>query len=406
VTSFQSQLQWIDAQRDVMRQRVIEFCNINSYTFNLEGLARVGEEAAHLLAALGAKIEWIDLPPAESVDDRGEVVRKPLGRALRARKRPEAQKQIFLGIHLDTVYPLDQPFQEVQGIDENTLRGPGVIDAKGGLIVMLTAIEALERSDLANNVGWEVLLNPDEEIGSPGSAHLFVESAKRNHLGLVFEPAIGGGNIVDARKGTGNFTFIVRGRAAHAGRDFSEGRNAIAALAEILVKLHALNGTMGGVIVNVGKTSGGGALNVVPDLAIGRVNVRTMVPEDEGRLREAFGAIVDEANRRDGIHVTLHGAITAPPKILDPRSRALLDGIVAAGRELGLSLASQPSGGVSDGNKLAAAGLPVIDSLGPRGGKLHSPEEFLYVDSLAERAKLTALVLMKIANGEFAAVPP
>jgi glutamate carboxypeptidase len=123
------------------------------------------------------------------------------------------------------------------------------------------------------------------------------------------------------------------------------------------------------------------------------------VADDEARLREAFGAIVAEANRRDGIRVTLHGAISAPPKILDPRSRKLLDGILAAGRELGLNLSTQPSGGVSDGNKLAAAGLPVIDSMGPRGGKLHSPEEFLYIDSLTERAKLTALVLFKIASG-------
>src|SRR3954466_2419592 len=180
-----------------MRQRVIEFCNINSYTFNLEGLARVGEEAAHLLEALGAKIEWIDLPPAESIDDRGEVVQRPLGKALRARKRPEAPRQVFLGIHLDTVYPVDQPFQEVQGVDKNTLRGPGVIDAKGGLVVMLTAIEALERSGAATQIGWEVLLNPDEEIGSPGSAHLFKEVASGHRVGLVFEPAIGEGNLVD-----------------------------------------------------------------------------------------------------------------------------------------------------------------------------------------------------------------
>src|SRR5256886_17456953 len=112
-----------------MRLRVIEFCNINSYTFNLEGVARVGAEAEHMLEALGAQIEWIDLPPAESIDDRGEMVQRPLGKALRARKRPDAPRQVFLGIHLDTVYPPDQPFQEVQGIDQNTVRGLGVFDA-------------------------------------------------------------------------------------------------------------------------------------------------------------------------------------------------------------------------------------------------------------------------------------
>jgi glutamate carboxypeptidase len=229
---------------------------------------------------------------------------------------------------------------------------------------------------------------------------LLVESAKRNHVGLVFEPAIGEGNIVDTRKGSGVFTFIVHGRAAHSGRDFAAGRSAIAALATMVNKLHALNDTLSGIIVNVGKIEGGGAVNVVPDLAIARVNVRVTVPQDEAVIRERFQSIVDEANQLDGIRVELHGGIGSPPKVLDDKSRRLLDLIFACGRELGLSLSSQPSGGVSDGNKLAAAGLPVIDSLGPRGGKLHSPEEFLYVDSLPERAKLAFLVLAKLATGE------
>ena len=399
MSSQHSELSWIDSQADVMRARVIEWCQINSYTFNLPGVARVGEEAAKVLQSLGAQIEWVDLPPAESIDSRGQIVHEPLGRALLARKRPEAPRQVFLGIHLDTVYPPDQAFP-VEMLDKNRLRGPGVIDAKGGLVVVLAAIEVLERSTLANQIGWEVLLNPDEEIGSPGSSDLFREAAKRNQFGLIFEPAIGEGNIVDARKGTGNFTIIVHGRAAHAGRDFDAGRNAIAALARIVTRLHDLNGTMGGVTINVGRIEGGGALNVVPDLAIARINVRTTVPADEARLRDQFNVIVGEADRLDGIHVELHGKISSPPKILDPRSKQLLDLILACGRELGMNLATQSSGGVSDGNKLAAAGLPVIDSLGPRGGKLHSPEEFLYLDSLTERAKLAALVLFKIASGQ------
>src|SRR5207253_7136774 len=133
---------------------------------------------------------------------RGEPVEQPLGRALRATKRHEPSSgvavRVLLNIHTDTVYPLDHPFQSVTRIDEHTLRGPGVIDAKGGLVVMLAAIEALERSALAPQIGWEVLLNPDEEIGSPGSAHLFKEVASRHRVGLVFEPAIGEGNLVDS----------------------------------------------------------------------------------------------------------------------------------------------------------------------------------------------------------------
>src|SRR4051812_42280427 len=140
------QLTWIDSQRDAMRDRVIEWCNINSYTFNLPGLARVGEEAEAALRALGAQIERLDIPVCASIDERGAQTTKPLGRALRARKRPDASRQIFLGIHLDTVYPPDQAFQRVETIDANVLRGPGVIDAKGGAVVMLAALEALEQT--------------------------------------------------------------------------------------------------------------------------------------------------------------------------------------------------------------------------------------------------------------------
>jgi glutamate carboxypeptidase len=391
-------LSWIDSQRDAMRDRVIRWVDINSYTFNLPGLAKIGAEVEAILGGLGATTEWIDLPAAESIDSRGNIVQQPLGRALRAVKRRDAKRQIFLGIHLDTVYPPDQPFQRAESIDSNTLRGPGVIDAKGGVVVMLAALEAFERSEMAEHIGWEVLLNSDEEIGSPGSAKLFAEIGSRIHTGLVFEPAIGEGNLVDSRKGSGGFTIVVHGKSAHAGRDFWEGRNAVVALAEMVTKINAINDPSGGIIVNVGKIEGGGATNVVPDLAIARINVRVTVPEEERVLRDKLKAIVDQANARDGIRVELHGGLSSPPKPLDGRTRVLLDQILLCAKELGLSISSQSSGGTSDGNKLAAAGMAVIDSMGPRGGKLHSPEEFLFIDSLPERAKLTFKVLERIAS--------
>src|SRR5439155_12265426 len=145
-----------------------------------------------------------------------------------------------------------------------------------------------------------------------GSGRLLVESARRNQIGLVFEPAIGAGNLVDSRKGSGNFTIVVHGRAGDAGRDLAEGRNAIAALAQIVTKLHALNEPTTGIVVNVGKIEGGGVVNVVPDLAIARVNVRTTVPDDEAILRQKLGEILDETGRQDGIRVTLHGGISSP----------------------------------------------------------------------------------------------
>src|SRR5205823_6038272 len=152
--------------------------------------------------------------------------------------------------------------------------------------------------------------------------------------------------------------------------------------------------------LNIGRIEGGGSPNVVPDLAIARINIRISSPEDDSRIKLRLEEIIGDINRHDGIRAKLHGQISSPPKAVDAAAQKLFDHVIACGREMGLSLSCKPSGGTCDGNKLAAAGLPVVDSLGPRGGNLHSPEEYLIVESLPERAKLSALLLMKFATGE------
>ncbi len=391
-------LDWIDSQAGRMRSLVERWSNINSYSHNLPGL----EELSHLLKAewkpLG-EFEEIPIGHQESIDFRGTVERKPLGRALRIRQRGDAPLRVFLCIHMDTVYPPEDGFTAVTEVDSNTLRGPGVCDAKGGLAVMLTAVEAMERSPWAKKIGWEVLINPDEEIGSPGSSPLFDEAAAGNHVGLLFEPTLPDGSLVSERGGSGSYAVIVHGRSAHAGRDPHMGRNAIHAMAKTIVRLSELSS--GGITINVGKVEGGGPVNVVPDLAICRLNVRAKTPADQKHVQEAISQIIHEADRQDGIHVELHGGFHRPPKPLDDGARQLQKMIELAAHELGLSVAWRYSGGVSDGNQLAAAGLPNIDSLGPRGGSIHSHEEFLLLDSLPERAKLAYLVLRSLAENGF-----
>ena len=158
-------INWIDGQAAAMRRRVIDWANINSGTGNVAGLTRLSGELRREFEVLGGTTEKLPLEPAVSVDAGGRTVATPLGSALRISKRPGAPLRVFAGIHMDTVYPPDHPFQTATQLDENTLRGPGVVDAKGGLAVMLTALEALERSPFAPRIGWEVLINPDEEIG-------------------------------------------------------------------------------------------------------------------------------------------------------------------------------------------------------------------------------------------------
>jgi glutamate carboxypeptidase len=400
MTDYFPHLQWIDSQKSRMIGLLTQWADVNSGTHNLPGLHEMLTLLEQEFRILGGEAESVELEPQQLEDSSGGVENRPLGRALLIRKRPSASLRIFLGCHTDTVYPEDHPFQKSSRIDNNKLQGPGVTDAKGGLVVMLVALEAFERSPWAEELGWEILINPDEEIGSPGSAPLLVQAAKRNHLGLVFEPSLPDGNLVGARKGSGNFAVTVRGMAAHAGRDPHLGRNAIVAMARFIVGLASLPDPGGAITTNVGYVEGGGPVNVVPDLAICRFNVRVATQDDKRSFEQGLMRLAEEINRIDGISLEIRGGFTRPPKPLDEKTLNLLEQIAACGPDLGLSLQWPPSGGACDGNNLAAAGLTTVDSLGVTGGNIHSSDEYILLDSLVERAKLAALLLMKLGAGE------
>lgn len=394
-------LDWIDSQRARSVDLVTAWSGINSGSHHLAGQDRCARAIAAEFERLDGTMQMIELPPQKVIDRGGRLVDRALGRAIRFIKRPAAPVQIFFAIHYDTVFAADHPFQTTTLLDANTLRGPGVADAKGGLVVLLTALEAFERCELAAKIGWEILLTPDEELGSPGSSDLFVQAAARNDIGLVFEPALPDGSLVGARKGSGNFTAVVTGRAAHAGRNPECGRNAIRALADFIVSVDGLPASIPGVTVNIGHVEGGGPVNIVPDLAIVQFNIRVDSTHQANLIETRLQQILEQTRLRDGIGITLHGIFTAPPKLLDESTLQLLEQIQQCGHELNLPLFWHPAGGVCDGNRLAAAGLPTVDTLGPRGGNLHSEAEYLLLDSLTERTKLTALLLFKYATGEF-----
>jgi glutamate carboxypeptidase len=397
---YQPHLDWIRAQVPAQRDELLRLSNLNSGSYNAAGVNRVADRLEQLFGPLGAQADRIALPAHTVTGDRGESIEFPIGRALRLRQRPEASLRVFLAGHMDTVFGADHPFQAARVVDDDTLNGPGVADLKGGLLVMLLALSALERSPWKDRVGWEVLFNPDEEIGSEGSAPLFREGAQRNALGLVFEPSFPDGNLAGARKGNGNFDVIVRGRAAHAGREPQLGRNAIRAAAECVAAIDQLNGKRDGVTLNVGYVHGGGATNIVPDLCVVKFNVRTAVPADEGWVRAELDRIVLAAQQREGIRLELRGTFTRTPKVLTPAIERLAGMIADCGRTLGLALEFKPTGGCCDGNNLAAAGLPNIDNLGVVGGEIHSEREFVRLGSIGERAQLSALLLMRLASGD------
>lgn len=375
------------------------WASINSYSYNLAGLEKMLAALEQDFSVLGGEIQRIELLPQGTMNPDGQTVARPLGRALRIRKRPGAKRKIFLCCHMDTVFPEDHEFQNCARIGENTLTGPGVADAKGGLLVMLTALSCFEKSPWADNLGWEVLINPDEEIGSPGSAPLLVEAAKENNLGLVFEPCFPDGKLVGQRKGSGNFSALIRGKAAHAGRDPHAGRNAINATAQFILELNSIHDPDRGITVNAGYIEGGGPVNVVPDRAFCRFNVRVATKDHEQRFDEHLSRTLDKINALDGISVTIAGGFGRKPKPLDEGTSKLLEILSDCGRDLGVALQWTTSGGTCDGNNLAAEGLVTVDSLGPRGGNIHTGSEYVVLDSLVERAKLSGLLLMKLASG-------
>jgi glutamate carboxypeptidase len=390
-------LRWLDDKQDSMLDLIVELCNINSGTFNLDGLEKVRSRLVEEFSTLDGEIKVVESQPWKTVDDRGDEETGESGPILHVTKWPDAKTKVMLCIHMDTVYGSDHPFQKCVTKEDGTVNGPGVIDAKGGIVVMLNALRALEASSLAGKIGWEVILNSDEEIGSRGSDAFIRSRAPHCTAGLLFEPSLPDGTLVSWRKGSGNFAFVVRGKSAHTGRDFDKGRNALAALSRLCIEIDEFN-TSPDITYNVGRINGGGALNAVPDLAVGRVNVRVVDNDQKAQVEEQFAALVERYNQLDGISVEMHGEFSSPPKPIDDGVREMQSRIEACGKELGMEIKWRGTGGASDGNRFAAAGLPNIDTLGPRGDHIHSDQEFLIPESLVPRAKLAALVLMSFVE--------
>ena len=370
---------------------------INSGSRNLVGLGDVAALLSDAFAGLPGDLDFHEPDPVEAVDASGRTYAIEHGRNLHLVVRPEAPVQLLLTGHMDTVFGVDHAFQSLTWLEDGVLGGPGVADMKGGIAVMLAALGAFEDSPLAARLGYEVVLNSDEEVGSPGSAALIANAARGKRAALTYEPAaLPDGTLAGARPGSGNFSFVIAGRSAHAGRNPDEGRNAVIAAADLALRLAAGKGPR--LSVNVAKVDGGGPNNVVPDSAVLRVNLRPASIEDQVRAQALIDAAVKQVSAEHEVVIHAHGSFARPPKPMTPEAEQLFGLVKQAGADLGQAIAWQPTGGVCDGNNIAACGVPVIDTMGVRGGKIHSMEEYLIVESLAERAALSALTLLRLAE--------
>lgn len=389
-------IEWLYSQQSEMSNLLQNWCDIPSGSDDIEGLRHMEKELISAFSLLKGQIETIQLPARPFLNTQGQIIWLEGGKALRITKYLEAPSHVLLAGHMDTVFGLSSSFRKARFLSDNRLLGPGAADMKGGLVVLLKALEVLERSPWAGKLGWEVIITPDEEIGSYSSKVLLQEIAARHQVGMVFEPTLPDGSLVSSRKGSETFAITAHGKAAHAGRDFHLGHNAITALARFVVFADSLNGTLGDTTINVGKFEGGIAANIVPDFASCCINVRSSEAAQLESIKNRLSAALttDEENAR----LEWHELVCRPSKPFDEATKELFSLIKSCGQALSQEISWQPSGGVCDGNILAACGLPTIDTLGVIGGNLHTEEEWMSLDSLPQKAALSGLFLIALAS--------
>lgn len=384
---------WIIAET----RRLAEF---NSGSTNVDGLNSVANELTNLFGDWAENTEHRTLPAIESVAADGTLNSWETSPMLIFSRNEQAPLQLLCTGHYDTVFPAESSFQTTW-VEGNHLRGPGVADMKGGLMVLLATLKAVAHSPLDSLIGVTVAISPDEEIGSPRSAAELTKLAQNKHYGLTYEPALADGTLAGARKGSGNFSMVVKGLAKHAGREFFEGKNAITAAAKFATQIEALSSRENGLTVNIGKIEGGGPVNVVPELAIVRFNIRVDQPEDTSVL-DTIKELANGVAQDTGCTFDLHGHFNRPPKPMTDEQLEMFELLRSCGAELGLDVQWKPTGGCCEGNNLAAAGLLNIDTLGVRGGLIHSDDEFACLDSFVERAQLSALLITALAEKSIA----
>lgn len=375
-----------------MTQRLAD---MNSGSWNREGIAVVQEALVSLFEPLSDSYEQRQGADISRMGDEGEESLFTPNPIQIFRARPDAPLQLVMTGHSDTVFPKESHFQRCN-LEDGLLKGPGTADMKGGLVVLAEALKWLDQSAYKDEFGFTVIISPDEETGSLSSAPVLMELAKGAHYGMTYEPALPDGTLAGARKGSGNFTLTARGLSTHAGRNFFDGRNAVMAIARASVLLSEMTSEADGITVNIGRIEGGGAVNVVPDFCQCRFNIRVDTPEQMTRLEAEIADILQKLGADTGCELSLHGGFNRPPKPMTPAQQSMFELLKECGLALGLDIQWRATGGCCEGNNLAAAGLVNIDTLGVRGANIHTDQEYTCIDSFAERAALSILLIQKL----------
>ena len=398
-TQEREMVSWVADQEDDMVTLLERLTNINTGTLNKAGVAEVIGLLNTELLQLGFDSRTLAGDVIEMPSCPGSEYAIDVADHLLATKSGEGKRMLMIG-HVDTVFPVDSPFQTFSR-DGDTASGPGVSDMKGGLVVMLYALKALNHFGELADKAISILLNSDEEIGSLSSRKYVEQQAALHDFGLVYESS-GNNRLTRARKGLGQARFVVNGRASHAGGAHQQGRSAIKELAYKIVQIENMTDYESGVTVNVGVVNGGEARNTIAPCAEALVDLRYPEPQQGldavKRWEEIFGSVysypVDSGELSTNSWTSLH----RPPKIPTEESDALLNRTIAIGRLLGQEFTVTDSGGGTDGSLTQAVGLPTLDSLGSDGTGAHSKREQGRISSLVERAQLSVVLIGRLAK--------
>jgi glutamate carboxypeptidase len=312
-----------------------------------------------------------------------------------ARLRGQGTGRVMLVGHLDTVYPDGTATSRPMRFVGPNIMGPGVCDMKGGLLVGMYALRALQTAGFADFAELAFFFNSEEELGSPVSRTLYTPLAQPMDAALVLESARMNGDIVSARKGAGVYTVRVKGKAAHAGVEPEKGANAILEAAHQAIAFQNLNGIAPGVTVNVGVVSGGTAHNVVPEAVELEVDVRAVDLAGVAAIRHAI-ANLNGPTTVPGTQVQIQGGFSYFPMAKTRATAFLVELAQQAAEELGFVVKDAATGGASDANQIAALGVPVLDGLGPVGGLDHGPDEYIEQASIVPRTALLVGLIQRI----------
>lgn len=378
--------------REAMVARLAEMVAVPTGGGHRAGLDQLRASLAARLEALGARIEQVPAQARPGWVDHASAVDAMAPTLVARRTHGRGGARLLLSGHLDTVHDPRGAFQRLEPRGDGAMTGPGCADMKGGLEVMLSALEALEAAGVP--VAWSVVLVGDEESGSFGSADAIARVAAEHDRAFVVEPAANAGDLVVERPGSGQFVIEAFGRAAHAGRDFTRGVSAVQALARAVLGAGELADAPRGRLVNIGPLQGGSATNIIPDLARAWGNLRYRDEADGAALGAALDALAC-GGEGEVPRVRVRRLHNRPAKPCTDAVRALGERAQAVAADLGLQVGLASTGGVSDANLIQHAGPATLDGLGVRGGHLHRTDEFMWPDSLPERAALLAVLLAR-----------